>query len=95
MVYLLGGTGPPYSPSVLTVEACYQAANAVSRLDRSDQDARCVCDTARTTEEVREKVLWEAHFSQAGSDAERRSMARAAEQKYALAILDPDFFARR
>lgn len=46
----------------------------------------------RSNEEVREKVLWEAYFSRAKDAAEKQSMLHELQQKYALQILDPDFF---
>ena len=47
----------------------------------------------RSYEEIREKVLWEAYFSQGKSEAEKQSMLHDVQQKYALSVLDPDFFA--
>jgi hypothetical protein len=44
-------------------------------------------------EEAREKILWNAYFSQVRSDANRQALERRIRDKYKLTVVDPDFFA--
>ena len=44
-------------------------------------------------EEGRERILWDAYFSQAKSDADKHTFERRIRDKYSLTVVDPDFFA--
>jgi len=43
-------------------------------------------------EDARERILWEAYFSSAKTDAEKQEMLRLGEEKYRVTLVDADFF---
>jgi hypothetical protein len=43
-------------------------------------------------EDARQRILWEAYFSRAKTEAEKQALFQRVEQKYKVTIVDPDFF---
>jgi hypothetical protein len=43
-------------------------------------------------EDVRERILWEAYFDQATSEAEKAALLRRVQEKYKITVVDRDFF---
>ena len=48
--------------------------------------------SVQAQEEARERILWDAYFSSAKTDAEKKDMLQKAQEKYKVTIIDPDFF---
>jgi hypothetical protein len=42
--------------------------------------------------DAREKILWNAYFSQAKTEAEKQALLQKVQEKYKLTVTDPDFF---
>jgi hypothetical protein len=60
----------------------------------SDQDKSGLSNPAENQklEEARERILWNAYFSSAKTDAEKNEMLQKVQEKYKVTIIDPDFF---
>jgi hypothetical protein len=39
-----------------------------------------------------ERLLWNAYFSQAQTEAEKQALLRKVQEKYKITVIDPDFF---
>jgi hypothetical protein len=50
-------------------------------------------DVRQRLEADRERILWDAYFDQAATQAERQALLSQIQEKYKLTVVDPDFFA--
>jgi len=47
----------------------------------------------RNAEAARERILWDAYFSQASTPAEKQALMKKVREKYKMTVVDPDFYA--
>jgi hypothetical protein len=57
----------------------------------SESNGNLAPDTIKL-EDARERILWDAYFSRAKSEAEKQEMLRQVEKKYKVTLVDADFF---
>jgi Protein of unknown function (DUF3617) len=50
-------------------------------------------DVRQRLEADRERILWDVYFDQAATEAEKHALLRQVQEKYKVAVVDPDFFA--
>lgn len=46
----------------------------------------------RKAEAARERILWDAYFSQASTLAGKRALLKKVQEKYKMTVVDPDFY---
>jgi hypothetical protein len=60
---------------------------------KTHSDAVNFLDVRQRLEADRERILWDAYFDQAATQAERQALLSQIQEKYKLTVVDPDFFA--
>lgn len=51
-----------------------------------------IAETTFLATEPVERILWNAYFSQAHTEAEKQALLKKEEEKYKVTVVDPDFF---